>query len=106
MIKVIKTDGTETTYETLPVESTLAAIGKWLYAEKADLMELVNILYEGERAQMWVHESGRWKNFPINDKATELYLAHHSPAKRELIKLQGSFIVGDALILTEKDQLA
>lgn len=108
MIKRINTDGTEIEFDKLPFQSTndvLHHMGEFLFGEKADLMELVNIQWEDERAQMWVHESGKIINLPMNSKATELYLAHKNKATKAFLIAQGSVIVGDVLILTDKDQL-
>lgn len=103
MIKIIRVDGSEETLESIPQD--LAGIGMMLYGAKADLMEHVTILLDGKRAQMWVHENGKNIGFEYNAKATELYLAHHSAKVREAAIRDGCVIVGDALVLTGKDQL-
>jgi hypothetical protein len=63
-------------------------------------VEHVNVLFEGKRAHMFVHEEGLLLGLPRNDPATKIYraawLARHPKDDPESL----SYIIGPAVLYT------
>jgi hypothetical protein len=108
MISVIDPNGSQRI--TAPAKPPSAEdLCAWIGVERGYL-ELVHVLYKGQREQMFVDESAKLRDppLPYNDLATGIYLAASTggdPDKVRQAVAGGNFIVGTAVLLTGRHKV-
>ncbi len=106
-IFVMDTDGSiETTYSDQP--QTLNDIKKFLGFGDKDYLELKNVYFRAESAQMWFHEEGKLFRFAPNATATAIlmssWLAEYKIRIYDYNNISGfvDMVVGRVVVLMNK----